>query len=184
MATNGNDIIVVKNGAPIAAVRTHRVQTNAEKIETASPSQGQWREFIPGRKQWSVSVGYLLLETAANNVSDVLGVGDIVTLAIRDRNNAYCVSGTAICTECDQEYSRGNLASGSFSFAGTGPLTEASRLFASDGDVLTDNSGNALTAAGGTYTLSQTGPEVQAALNKIAAIEYATEEDIENYFSR
>ena len=123
MAINGNNIIITKGGTAIAATKSHEIQSECELIEISGPSQGSWREYLAGRKNWSVNVNYLLLENNRNNVRDVLQVGNSVTLVIKDRTNSYSVTGTAICTQCKQTYTRGNLAVGSFTFKGTGALS-------------------------------------------------------------
>ena len=123
MAINGNNIIITKGGTAIAATKSHEIQSGCELIEISGPTEGSWREYIAGRKEWSINVNYLLLENSRNNVRDVLQVGNIVTLVIKDRSNSYSVTGTAICTACKQTYTEGNLAVGSFSFKGTGALS-------------------------------------------------------------
>lgn len=123
MAINGNNIIITKGGTAIAATKSHEIQSGCELIEISGPTQGSWREYIVGRKEWSINVNYLLLENSRNNVRDVLQVGNSVTLVIKDRDNNYSVTGTAICTTCKQTYTRGNLAVGSFTFKGTGALS-------------------------------------------------------------
>lgn len=123
MAINGNDIIVLSNGTAIAASRSSEINVSCDTIETASPTQGAWRESLANRKSWSVTVSFLILENASVNIRDVLKVGSSYTLIVRDRSNTYSLTGSAICTQCKQTYTRGNIANGSFSFKGTGALT-------------------------------------------------------------
>lgn len=123
MAINGNDIIVLCNGTAIAASRSSEINVSCDTIETASPTQGTWREYLANRKSWSVTVSFLILEDATVNIRDVMKVGNSYTLIVRDRNSTYSLTGSAICTQCKQTYTRGNIANGSFSFKGTGALT-------------------------------------------------------------
>ena len=108
---------------PLAAVKSQDIQNGADTIEKASSTQQDWKEFIAGRKEWGINVNYLVLENANTNVRDVLKVGDTYTLRIKDRDGNYSVTGSAICTQCKQTYSNGNLCAGSFAFKGTGALT-------------------------------------------------------------
>lgn len=121
MAINGNNILIKLNGTAIAGCKSHEIQTGCETIEISSPSQGAWREYIAGRKEWSVSVSYLV--PAVANLADLLTVGTTYTLVIADRANASSLSGSAILTQCKQTFTRGNLVQGSFTFQGTASLT-------------------------------------------------------------
>ena len=67
---NGNNIIVYKNGTAIAGAKSAEISTSAGVIEVASATSGEWREFIAGRKEWSLSCGYLI--TANSGVRDLL----------------------------------------------------------------------------------------------------------------
>ena len=126
---NGNNIIITQGGLAIAATRSHEIQVESELIEISSPTSGVWREYIAGRKDWSVNVNVLVLGTAAtqsatsSNITDVLKVGNRYTLVIKDRSNTYSMTGDAILTVCRQTYTRGNLVQGTFQFKGTGALT-------------------------------------------------------------
>lgn len=128
MATLGQNIIIgTQNGAtftPFAAVKTHSMRTGAETIEKASATQQKWREFEPGRLDWSVTLNYLVLENENSNIEDLLKAGNIYTIVSKDRNDdTYKVQGNVLCVECRQDYQMGNLSIGSYSFKGTGPLT-------------------------------------------------------------
>lgn len=124
---NGNYIVIgtvsEQTFTPLAAVKSQDIQNSADTIEKASSSQQDWKEFIAGRKEWGINVNYLVLENANTNVRDVLKVGDTYTLRIKDRDGNYSITGNAICTQCKQTYSNGNLCAGSFAFKGTGALT-------------------------------------------------------------
>lgn len=124
---NGNYIVIGtvsgQTFTPLAAVKSQDIQNGADTIEKTSSTQQDWKEFIAGRKEWSINVNYLVLENAYTNVRDVLKVGDTYNLRIKDRDGNYSVTGNAICTQCKQTYSNGNLCAGSFAFKGTGALT-------------------------------------------------------------
>lgn len=120
---NGNNIIVYQNGTAIAGAKSAEISTSAGTIEVASATSGQWREFIAGRKEWSLSCGYLI--TANSGVRDLLTVGSSYTIKVKARDAAdnTGVTGTAILTQCKITATRGNLVQGSFQFQGTGALS-------------------------------------------------------------
>lgn len=118
----GKEIIIVVDGEPLAACKSQEVTVNGEKLEKASPTQGTWREFVPGRKDWGVNTNHLVPNV--DNIKDVLLVGSIVTLLICDDGERAGLMGQAIVDQAKQSYIIGNLAVGSFKFTGTGPLQE------------------------------------------------------------
>ena len=118
---NGNNILVSLDGTLIAGMKSSDIQTDAGTIEVASATQQQWREYIAGRKGWSLTVNCLLL--AAADLGKLLNVGTTYTIVVRDRASAKTITGSAIMTVCKQTATRGNIAVGSFQFVGTGPLT-------------------------------------------------------------
>lgn len=120
MAQKGNNIIVLSSGVAIAGVKSDEIQSGAETIEIASATQQDWKEFIAGRKEWSLNTNYLLL--ADSRLADLLNVGTVYELAVTDREGNTTVSGRAILTICKQTHTRGNLCQGTFQFRGTGPL--------------------------------------------------------------
>ena len=131
MAKNGNDILVLVGGTAIAAATTSEPESEVAMIETASPTQGDWCEYVAGRKKWSISVGCLVLSTSAlhtvnqTGIQDLLAVGTKVTLLIKERNtvDSTGLTGQAWVRVCRQTYTRGNLVKGSFVFQGSGPLS-------------------------------------------------------------
>lgn len=121
MAANGNTLLVYKGNSVIAGTKSNEIQCGCETIEVRSPTQGQWRSFIAGRKEWSVNVSYLV--AVASDVEDnILTVGQTYTLNMYDRTGWLILSGQAICTTCKITATRGNLITGSFVFKGNGAL--------------------------------------------------------------
>lgn len=118
---NGNNIIVKFNGTAIAAAKSAEITTKVDISETASPSDGAWKDHIAGRKVWDVTVGYLVTSDAG--LADLLTIGSKYTLVICGRgSNATTLSGTAILETCRITATRGNLVQGSFKFVGCGTL--------------------------------------------------------------
>lgn len=131
---NGNYIIIMRGSTAIAGTTAQEIETDSTLIERSSPASSQWSEFITGRKEWSVTVNYLLLSAGSyshtasgitystNGLRDILNVGSTYTLVIRDRSGSNTVTGSAILTKARQTYKRGSLVKGSFTFKGTGSL--------------------------------------------------------------
>lgn len=115
----GNDLIIT-SGSVIYASKSCDIDTDADTIEVSSPTSGKWREYLAGRCGWNVSTAYLVGDAKWRD--DLLRVGQKVTLRFKNRGEDATMTGDAIITKCHITATRGNLAQGSFSFLGTGPL--------------------------------------------------------------
>lgn len=120
MAVLGNVIYISLEGTKIAALKSCKLSNGCETIEIASPTTGGWRDFIAGRKEWSMSCSWLVLSTSAMK-TDALKVGTTYTIAFTDGTTS--ISGSAICVKADVEANMGALAKGSFQFQGKGALS-------------------------------------------------------------
>ena len=123
----GNDILVKKKVGNsytlIGAARSNEVETGCDEIEVCSSTNGTWRAFMAGRKDWRLTLNYLVL--ASSQVSDLLEIGSTYQLQIVSRDGSG-VYGDAILLTCRQTATRGNISQGSFVFRGTGALTAIS----------------------------------------------------------
>ena len=134
MALNGNIILVQLDGHTIAGTKTTEIQVDSELIEIASATQGAYREYLTGRKQWQVTVNYLLMTANYSSsiptypnaaLYDPLYVGNSYTLKFINRGVGYQpagLTGTAILRTCKITATRGNLIQGTFTFVGNGAL--------------------------------------------------------------
>lgn len=122
MAINGNRIYISigSSTTPIAGTRSNKIQVGCDTIEIASPDTGTWKQFISGRKEWGVTVNFLLLQDT--NSLSLLYPGNTYTLHFRTSSTSF-VSGSAIMTQCEITTTRGNLIQGTFSYKGTGALS-------------------------------------------------------------
>lgn len=121
MAINGNNILIYINGAAVAGTKSNEVQSNRELIEIASPSSGEWREFITGRKDWGFTVSWLV--SSHSDIQQLLLNASVVTVRIVGRGQSLGLTGRAIVQSCKMTFTRGNLAQGSLQLKGSGPLT-------------------------------------------------------------
>ena len=120
MAQLGNNILVFLNGTAIAGTKTNEIQTDCEMLEITNMSSADWRQFMAGRKQWTVSTNFLVMASA--DVTKLLNIGTTYTLQFRDRSGSVIIQGQAILKTCKMNTPKGSLATGSFSFQGSGEL--------------------------------------------------------------
>ena len=133
---NGNNIFISLDSSatttPFAATRANKIQTGCETIEISSPTIGDWRQYIAGRKEWSFTIDWLVVAVGTNvknSLEALLEVGNSYTITICDRTGSTQtarLTGSAICTDATISAARGNLALGSFSFKGNGALAAPS----------------------------------------------------------
>lgn len=124
MALNGNNILVYRDGSLIAGTRSSEIETSVELVEVSSPSDGDWRHYITGRKDWTVTVNFFVAQNG-ESIETLMTVGTSYTLQILYRDGEGTMTGTAILKSCKVTATKGNLAQGSFQFVGTSALVEA-----------------------------------------------------------
>ena len=87
-------------------------------MEVASATQGQWREYINGRKTWAMSATWLLLSSAA--MASTLQVGQVFSAELVDRRiEGRTVYGNAHLEGLQNSSNQGNLVTGEFQLKGT-----------------------------------------------------------------
>lgn len=122
----GKDIILLLTDSSqqvvaSTAIKSQDIKTHCDALEKASSTQQTWREFAAGRKDWSLTVTYLVLTSA--KIKDLLMVGQTFGITVQQLNdNTNKVTGTALLTDVQQTSTVGNIATGSFTFQGSGPL--------------------------------------------------------------
>ena len=122
MAINGNNILIYIDGTVVAGTKSNEIQSNRELIEIASPSSGEWREFIAGRKDWGFTISWLV--SSYSDIQQLLLNAGTVTVRIVGRGETLGLTGSAIVQTCRMTFTRGNLAQGSLQLKGNGPLTK------------------------------------------------------------
>jgi hypothetical protein len=126
MAINGNNFIVSWDASgelmPIAGGRADEIQVDADIIPVSSPYDGEWDHNIAGRKSWSLSTNWLLLN--GGDTANLLRVGQTYEINIQPRTGSSAIgfTGYAILKTCSISFQRGSLISGSFNFVGVGEL--------------------------------------------------------------
>lgn len=67
---HGEDLFVMADGIVLAGSKSCELDISADVLEKAPQTNGQWREFLPGRKSWQLVTNHLLLnEKTANLIS-------------------------------------------------------------------------------------------------------------------
>lgn len=107
---------------PFGCSKSHEIKGDVEEIEISSPTSGVWRQYLTGRKEWSVTCSYLVL--AKEQLRDLLEIGNTFNVCFKQRNeqNSTGLSGTCFLKSVIITASEGNLVQGSFTFRGTGAL--------------------------------------------------------------
>jgi len=119
---HGRKIIVKVGGTAIAGAKSCEISIKGDQIETASPTTGEWRDFIAGRKEWSVTCGHLIPAIGTPLKSNAAMVNTVVTLIIETDMTGDTLTGQAIVETWKASGTVGNLATGTFQFRGKGAL--------------------------------------------------------------
>lgn len=122
MVIHGKKIIVKVGGTAIAGAKSCEISIKGDQIETASPTTGEWRDFIAGRKEWSVTCGHLIPASGTPLKSNAAMVNTVVTLIIETDMTGDTLTGQAIVETWKASGTVGNLATGTFQFRGKGAL--------------------------------------------------------------
>lgn len=127
---HGQYLIIRAGTKAIAGAKECTVQTSAETIEVSSSTLSEWKNYIYGRKSWTVSVSTLTLHegafgtTGGSGVTDLLNVGNTFAISFYDtRYPNRMLTGNALLETAEISASKGNLAKGVFKFKGAGELS-------------------------------------------------------------
>ena len=119
---HGRNLIIKVNGTAIAGARSCDINISGEEIEVASATQSKWREFLTGREEWSVTCNHLLPASGTPLRSSKEMVNTTVTIRMESGRYGDVLTGQAIVKSWRSTGTLGNLAQGTFSFRGSGPL--------------------------------------------------------------
>lgn len=116
--------------AMIGGTKANDITNDADMLEKASATQQDYREYEPGRKQWSVSTSFIVIESGhLSNYAAILKTGNRFKLQWRKRSgnsSVVIVEGWALLKTAKYSAPTNNLVQGSFVFQGTGPLAAPS----------------------------------------------------------
>ena len=120
---NGNRFMLSKDGVAVAAVVTNDVETQAASIERAGASQGRYREYIKGRKTWTMTCEWLMVSSAM--MVGLIYAGQTFAISCYDRDSINAtrnVHGVAYLDECKIQMTQGQVIHGHFRFHGNGDM--------------------------------------------------------------
>ena len=120
---HGRKLIIKVNGTAIAGARSCDINISCEEIEIASATQSKWREFLAGREEWSLTCNHLLPASGTPLRSSKEMVNTTVTIRMESGLSGDVLTGQAIVRSWRTTGTLGNLAQGTFSFRGSGPLS-------------------------------------------------------------
>lgn len=110
-----------KDGVAVAAVVTHSIGTHTTSIEKASATQAKFREFVPGRKQFTITAEWLM--ASSDMMLGLLQTGQTFAVSSYDRqNDRRNLHGMAKLETCNIQMTRGTLVHGQFLLRGSGYL--------------------------------------------------------------
>lgn len=110
------------DAALIACAKSCEIEEQAEMIETCSGTQGAWREFRTGRKEFSIHVSALMTSNGA--VNNLKKIGNTYTIKVGTSSSQ--MTGTVKCERINEVGTVGNLATCTAIFRGSGALNEVS----------------------------------------------------------
>lgn len=140
MRFKGKDIIVFigadeQHLAAIAAGTECSLEMDAELLEKASPTTGQWKEYKTKRKGWSVSASVMLDSANKDVLAGLLGgetfisfeynptpLEGITTDRVHNASAYICYKGNAICNKVQINAKHKDMVTASVSFQGNGAL--------------------------------------------------------------
>lgn len=117
----GGNLYLYLGNSIVAGTKADKITSGCETLEIASATQGQWREFVAGRKEWSCTVNFLV--SAYLDIASLAQVGLTAQVAFRNADGYPNVNGTAILTHVEIQATKGNIATGVFQLKGSGTLT-------------------------------------------------------------
>lgn len=122
----GKNIIVAIGSTPIACAKSGSLNEQKDMLSVASPTSGKWKENLPGRREWSVSVDALITNTAENlnTLQSAYDNDTLITLRIYDTQYGYNRTGTAYIQSLNVVVQVGSLAKLTATFVGTGSLSK------------------------------------------------------------
>jgi hypothetical protein len=104
----------------IALAKSCTVQTQCEKIEKSSATNGAAREFLPGRSSWTAEITHLVADTQSTGA--LKRVGEVLTVRFLNESNEI-LRGQCFISDAKLQFTEGNLGNGSLKLQGTGALT-------------------------------------------------------------
>ncbi len=116
---HGRNILIYAGGQVVAAARSCSISKNVDDSEVSNPASTGTRNYIAGRMSWTVSITKLVTvaHTFFENLDQEVRLSFMVRGSSTDR-----MTGNAIVKNAEVSGTVGSLATGNFTFQGSGPL--------------------------------------------------------------
>ena len=116
---HGRNILIYEGGQVVAAARSCTISMNVDDSEVSNPASTNTRNYIAGRKSWTVTITKLVTvaHTFFENLDQEVRLSFMVRGSSTDR-----MTGNAIVKNVEVSGTVGSLTTGNFTFQGTGPL--------------------------------------------------------------
>ena len=125
---NGTLLKVYVNGVAVAKTTSHTLNTSMSTRDITTKDSAGWKEGLEGLREWSIDGDFLQSEDAAYGYQDLFAHytnRTKVTLKFTSSVSAdVYYQGSAYLTSLSREAPLEDNVSGSFSFEGTGVLSE------------------------------------------------------------
>lgn len=113
----GKNLLVYADGQVVAAAKSCRIIHDREMIEVSNPTDIHNKSYRAGRNEWTISVNTLLMSV----YRCFLQQGQKVRLSfVADGSSTDRMTGTAYVQNVDITAAMERLATGSFTFKGSG----------------------------------------------------------------
>jgi len=122
MVVHGRAVKIYKTGGGALVALSHNCELTMDVAvkEVSTPQMTTSRQYIAGRKEWSLMLSYLI----ADRYDDLLlEPGQTYDVKIQVDGSDKYMEGRVLVSTCKITGSRGTLAQGSFEFQGCGELT-------------------------------------------------------------
>ena len=116
---HGRNILIYSGGHVVAAARTCSISMSVDDTEVSNPASTSTRNYIAGRKSWTVTITKLV--TVAHTIFENLDQEVRLSFMVRGSSTDR-MTGNAIVKNADVSGTVGSLTTGNFTFQGTGPL--------------------------------------------------------------
>lgn len=127
----GNLIGIMVNGAFVSCETSCQINFGVNMLNSSAVDSGRWAEFVPGLRNWTISVnGNLLLEAVSSDIKALITSGYIngnplyVVFSTRPQSDTQMsFAGAAYLSQASISAAAKGLANWSANFQGTGALT-------------------------------------------------------------
>ncbi len=128
---HGENLTLSLNGTIVAAAKGCTLEFSQELIEVASPASGADKQYIPGKRGWTVSTDGMC-ETMGYVGQLQTGLSTKYTLRFYDKDLSICRSGSCYIKSLRVSGEMGKIVTYSVSLQGSGAIRDVSETLTSE----------------------------------------------------